>query len=783
MCGSDTTNKKDSLTKVILRSTAALALTGLVVAPAAAQMEGVLEEIIVTAQKREEALQDVPISVASVSGEKLTAMFSGSEDVLALSGRVPGLYAESSNGRSAPRFYLRGLGNIDFDLGASQPVSYIMDEVVLENVVLKSFPLFDVNNIEVIRGPQGTLFGRNTTAGIIKVNTRRPSEETSGYVRGSWAENNTMNVEGAYGGAVSDTLSARVSGLYRTRDDWITNAQTGQESLGDYEEKAIRIQALWTPTDRFSALLSYQHRDLEGTSSIFRANVFTKGSNDLNQNYDRETVWYDGGDDNPQEYKANGTTLNLTWDFDTVSVNSISSYQDGDGSSRGDIDGGVTNFFATPTPPDGITFADTFVLCPDPCLPARTWPGEIVTPSVTEDGADTDQFTQEIRLSSNTDEAFSWQVGAFWFDSDLKVETENFASAGFVDVANNIVRYRNTAWAFFGQANYDITDRLTLIGGVRYTDDEKKLDLLQQAQLWADIGVPVPEPIDVDESKTSWDAAMNYALTDESSLYARVARGFRAQTIQGRDIAFSEAPSVAEPETITSYEAGYKADLAANRVRLNVGVFYYTVDDMQLSIVGGASNTNQVTNADKGEATGFEVDAQFLLTDNLLVSAGVAYNDTEIKDSNLYSSPCGAISQIDGERMCTVLDPENPNNSAQVLIDGNPFPRAPETTYNLEVRYGIPIGNGEVYALTDWVWYGDINMPLYEAAEYQTSDQFEGGIRIGYKNYDNGWEFAAFGRNITDEDNVLGFVDFSNNTGFVNEPSIWGVEVSKVFGD
>jgi iron complex outermembrane receptor protein len=109
-------------------------------------MEGVLEEIIVTAQKREESLQDVPISVATTSGEKLNAMFSGGEDVLALSGRVPGLYAESSNGRAAPRFYLRGLGNIDFDLGASQPVSYIMDEVVMENVVLKSFPLFDVRS-------------------------------------------------------------------------------------------------------------------------------------------------------------------------------------------------------------------------------------------------------------------------------------------------------------------------------------------------------------------------------------------------------------------------------------------------------------------------------------------------------------------------------------------------------------------------------------------------------------------------------------------------------------
>ena len=183
-----------------------------------------LEEIVVTAQKREEALQEVPISVATTSGVRLDSLFSGGEDVLALSGRVPGLYAESSNGRAAPRFYMRGLGNIDFDLAASQPVSFVMDEVVMENVVLKGFPLFDVQNIEVIRGPQGTLFGRNTTAGIIKVNTRRPDDDFSGYVKGSYATHATTNLEGAVGGSLIDgVLSARVSALTRSRDNWITN--------------------------------------------------------------------------------------------------------------------------------------------------------------------------------------------------------------------------------------------------------------------------------------------------------------------------------------------------------------------------------------------------------------------------------------------------------------------------------------------------------------------------------------------------------------------------------
>ena len=782
MCRVYTTDTKPSLLRFVVSSTTALAITGALALPAAAQMEGVLEEIVVTAQKREESLQDVPISVATTSGERLNAMFSGSEDVLALSGRVPGLYAESSNGRSAPRFYLRGLGNIDFDLAASQPVSYVMDEVVMENVILKSFPLFDVQNIEVIRGPQGTLFGRNTTAGIIKVNTRRPSDETSGYVKGSWAENNTINVEGAAGGSLGDTLNARVSGLYRSRDNWITNGQTGQESLGEYEEAAVRAQFDWTPSDRFSALLSLQSRSLEGTSSIFRANVFSTGSADLNQNYDRETVWYDGGDNNPQAYDSYGATLNLTWDFDDVSINSITSFQDADGSSRGDIDGGVVDVTQSLPVPPGLTFEpDGPSLVNGVFVPALSFPGYIVIPSVTQDGADTDQFTQEFRIASDTDGRFNWQVGAFYFSSDLVVTTESFGSFGFLGnpPQDTIIQQENKTWAVFGQGSYDVTDRLTLTGGVRYTDDEKDFQVLQFGQLWLDLGIPtfIAPPINVSDGQSSWEVSANFALTDESSLYARVANGFRAQTIQGRDVAFLETPSVARPETIDSFELGYKADLADNRMRVNVGVFAYEVDDMQLSIIGGATNTNQVVNAAKGEAVGFEIDAQFLATDNLLISGGFAFNDTELNDPNLFTAPCGS-------GLCTVLDPVNPNDAAQVSVDGNPFPRAPETTYNLEIRYGAPIGNNsEIYFLTDWVWYGEINMPLYEAVEFKTKDQFEGGLRVGYRNNDSGLEIAAFGRNITDEDNVLGFIDFSNNTGFVNEPSVWGIEVGYEFGD
>ena len=186
---------------------AASSAVALLAAPAAAQTQPAddsrLDVIIITANQREENIQDVPVSAASLPDDQIEAIFSSGEDVLALAARVPALYAESSNGRVAPRFYIRGLGNTDFDLAASQPVSIIMDDVVMENVVLKSTPIFDVDRVEVYRGPQGTLFGRNTTAGIVRFTSVKPSEDFDARAQASLGSFGSLTFDGAVGGAVA----------------------------------------------------------------------------------------------------------------------------------------------------------------------------------------------------------------------------------------------------------------------------------------------------------------------------------------------------------------------------------------------------------------------------------------------------------------------------------------------------------------------------------------------------------------------------------------------------
>jgi iron complex outermembrane receptor protein len=191
-----------------------------------------LDEVVVTAERRSENLQKVPLSVAAVSGDQLRAIQGDGGDILALSGKVPSFYAETTTGRIFPRFYIRGLGNIDFYLGASQPVSIIQDDVVMEHVVLKSNPLFDVQQVEVLRGPQGSLFGRNTTAGIVKFDTIKPSEDFNARMSASYGTYGTTTFDGGVGGSIADGLMFRASVLYQHRDDWVDNTFTGASADG-----------------------------------------------------------------------------------------------------------------------------------------------------------------------------------------------------------------------------------------------------------------------------------------------------------------------------------------------------------------------------------------------------------------------------------------------------------------------------------------------------------------------------------------------------------------------
>lgn len=747
----------------ILASMASISTTVLAAEEVKEKVVGI-EVIEVTARKRTENVKDVPISVSALTPKKLEVLGSSGMDVRALSARVPSLLIESSFGRTFPRFYIRGLGNTDFDLLASQPVSLIYDDVVLENALTKGMPMFDLERVEVLRGPQGTLFGRNTTAGIIKVQSKKPTQDFDASVSASYGSYNSTDLRLAVGGGLTDTLSARVAFLKQDREDWIDNKAPGFEQddqLGGYGETAGRIQLLWEPSDEFSALFNYHFRDADADARVFRANIIKPGTNDLVDDFDRDVVYQDAASRNDQTIDMKGSSLKLEYDFGNYTLTSVTGYESAEMFSVGDIDGGYGAVFLVP---ENATPAET---------EAIMGPGFIPFPS--ETGArmpDHSQITQELRFSSNDLGKFDYQIGVFYFKEDLTINNLSFNTLG--GGSQNGIAVQNmetTAWAVFASIDVEISEKMNLTAGIRYSDDEREWDgtLVQSP-----FGAPsFSEEATVDDSQVSGDISVNYRMNDEANLYARLAKGYRSPSIQGRSLLFSASHTTAKSELVTSIETGFKSTMLENTARIDGSVFYYVVDDQQLTAVGGNGNVASLLNADKAVGYGFELDSELWATDNLVFGASLSYNNTELQDDTISVAGCGGG--------CTITDPKN--SEGRVIIDGNSLPQSPEWIGNLSARWTKEIGDGELYVYTDWAYRSEVSFFLYESEEFMGDAIMEGGLRVGYEWFDDGaeYEIAAYGRNILDEEKLTGAIDFNNLTGYTNEPRFFGIEFKANF--
>ncbi|MBL8301582.1 MAG: TonB-dependent receptor, partial [Ideonella sp.] len=669
----------------------------------------------------------VPSSVSTLSGEKLDVINSSGQDVRMLSGRVPSLNIESSFGRAFPRFYIRGYGNTDFRLNASQPVSLVYDDVVQENPILKGFPLFDLARVEVLAGPQGTLFGRNTPAGVVKFDSVKPSKKLDAYGSISFGTYQTVNVEGAGNVQLGDALSARISGQVQHRKDWVTNSRPDgvavpSGKLEGYDDGALRLQALYAPGGDVNALFNLHHRHLSGTARLFRANVIKRGSNDLVDGFDKARVSTDGQND--QKLENTGGSARLSWNLGGVKLYSITGVETLRSFSRGDIDGGY-----------GAAF-----------LSSGGGPGMILFPSETGSGIrDHRQLSQEFRAESDTRGPLGWQGGLYLFHEKYTIDSYDYATlGGGAQSALSSATQTNKAWALFGSLNYAVTPALKLRGGLRYTNDRKDFaTVVTQGTVVTTNGLTAQTK----DAKVSWDASGTYALNRDVNVYARVATGFRGSSIQSAS-AFG-AQTQAGPETTTSYEAGVKGDLFDRRARLSLSVFSYDVKNLQLTAVGGAANVTQLINAKKATGRGIELNLDAWLTDQLLVTLGGSLNDTKIKDPTLAVAGCA---------QCIVTDPAVTIGTGTFYrIDGNALPQAPKYTFNLTARYGVPAGPGaEFFVYTDWVYRSKVNFFLYESVEFTGKPLTEGGLRLGY-NWGNGkYEAALYARNITNQIRAVG---------------------------
>ena len=709
----------------------------------------VAADIIVTAQKRSEAITEVPLSLDVLSDARLDNARAGAQDLLFLAARSPSLYAEASSGRIFPRLYIRGLGNTDFDLNANGPVSVVLDEVPLENGILRGFPLFDVERVEVLRGPQGTLFGRNSPAGVVKLDTVKASATDRNFLWVGLSRFSTLDAEAAVGGDIGGGLSLRVSGLYQRRDDFVDNTFTGGGERGfeEFRDVAGRVQLGFDRGGSFRANLSVFGRDLSGGSRLFRANIIRPGRGGLIDGFDRFSTAQDAIQ--LLETDTFGAILQTDKQLGDFTLSGVSSYSEVRLNARGDVDGGFGASFAPPSGPGFIPFA---------AESADNITGH-------------SQQTSEIRLSGPLAPGVVVTVGGFYFRENLEIENESFDTlAGGTRNGLAVQDQRTTAYALFGTSTIDLTPRLELAAGLRFSREEKNF---AASRLIGPFGAPPLGPItrELDASNLSGDISLRYQVTDEANLYARYARGFRAPNVQGR-IVFGDAVTVADTETIDSFEAGVKGTFLGGKGRINAAAFYYSTNDQQLTAVGGAGNFNQLLNADHVRGHGFELDFGLDPVERLTVTAGLSLNNTRIDDPELEVGICGAP--------CTVIDPINPL-TGNARIDGNPLPQAPRWIANGTVNYTIPVGPGEVFTFADVAYRSNINFFLYESVEFQDRNLFEVGARIGYRFNQGEFEISAFGRNIFNDTSVLGAIDFNNFSGFVNEPAVFGVELRKQF--
>ena len=738
MCGTNTTTNNKPASRLLAVAAATVALGGLYSGAASAQGI-VLDEVIVTAQKREQSLEDVPASVSAISGETVRDLLGAGENLRALTNRVPSLNVESSNGRTQPRFYLRGLGNIDFDNNAAQPVGMVYDEIFLESNVLRSLPVYDVERIEVLAGPQGSLFGRNTNAGLVKIDSVRPSDERNAYMSLAYGDKDTVAFEAATNVEAHDTVDMRASFKYQRRSDWIDNIANGAgNDFGGFDEYAYRLQFLWDPNDSFTGLFKIHGFHMDGSQpQVFYANGLEVGSKGVRSGFDETKANHNGTAG--AELDHYGFVANLEWDLDSFTFTSITGYDSVENFQSTDVDGGIA----------------------DGCCGVL---GQSLFENATGDGLDDhSQFTQEFRLSTEGDDYF-WQGGLYILDEDMTIRNQDFASPSVV-----FVDQKTDSFALFSQVEFMASDEFSLVLGARFTFDEKDLSVAPGP------GSTVPsQRISEQDDYFSWDVAFTYDVNDDWSFYGRVANASRGPVTIGR---FGFVSS-AETETVNSVEFGIKSTLLEGRARWNASVYSYTVDDAQLSATGGAGNINQLLNAEGVDGNGFETDFEILFTDNFLLVANASYNKTEIDDPDLRDDLCGSVPA------CTPLDPIVGTRMGpfgpvtEVSIDGNSLPRSPEWIYNIMLQYNIPVADGDFYINTDWNYRDDSSLFLFESKEFVADARWLGGLRIGYRS-DNGMDIALVGRNITDEISVDGGINFNNLTVFVNEPSFWGVEFRK----
>jgi len=690
-----------------------------------------VEEIVVTAQKRSENLQDVPVSVTAFSGETLTER--GVTNVIGLNNLAPGLRVSSGDAAANPKIFIRGVGLSDFNPNSSSGVGIYVDGVYVGSPLAQMAGFYDIGQIEILRGPQGTLYGRNTNGGAVNITTKRPTQSFTAEAAAEYATYNAVNLNAAVGGPViADKLSFRVAGQYVKDDGYTYNRVTGND-VNDTDYWAIRLSALWNPTDDIEVLFQAnrfanrgsatqpQHRALfPGTPAATGPDGFCAPAY-YSSGQCGDAFGYADTDKNDRALDANlegkdkidlfGTSAQATWDLGAVSLVSVTAYSWAHRNAFENTD-------ASPAQMLEINYL-----------------------------ARQQQFTQELRLQSNDnpDSRFNWVIGAYYMDETVKdASTQDVLRdlrplfpAGF-SLADSVAAFsypytqKTKGYAVFGQTDYKITDRLTGTVGLRYSSDEKSFDYQSEAEG----GLIVLLTSNQKKTFSAWSGrlGLRYELTDDANVYATYNRGYKSGGFFG---GLATTPEELEPydnEQLDAYEIGLKTQLFDRRVRLNLSAFYYDYQDQQVfaQTVRNGLTVLVLDNAASSEVYGAEVEVSARVTQNLRIDAGLS----------LLKAEYGEFLSNDGDN-----DPTNDKD-----YTGNRLPQSPEMTFNIAATYSYPLASGaQLSGTVDAAYSSKIYFDNSNAERLSQDAVWIAGVQGSWKSPDGAIEAGAFARNLFDE--------------------------------
>lgn len=728
--------------KTLLCSAGVVALGA---SPAFAQ----IEEIVVTAQKREQSLQDVPVAVTAFTGDDMKQL--GFTQPIDLAGQTPGLSIGNALGSSNPAITVRGVGINDFNTNTNPGVAVYVDEVYQPIPATLSFGLFDMARVEVLKGPQGTLYGRNATGGAVSFVTRRPTEELDGFLSVDVGNFGYTNIEAAVGGPITERISGRLSGFTTSQTEghqtvltvdgpaWTPGNASETGDHGKVDKGAIRGQLAMDVSDNFDLLLSYTYgRD----TSDSLLPTLTDDALPLTQAY---YYTYFGGptcyncvlmDDtsNPPAVDMESNSWNVTgnWDLGYATLTSVTGSMD--------VDHLIENDFAgTEVPVQTIAY-----------------------------GGNVKQISEELRLTSNEAETIDWIVGLYY----SKTEQESYSAIdqtfglgfltylyGFSALGEPVASatastQEQVSMGIFVHTEAHVNDQLRLTGALRFSQDTldfdaQVLDISNSSlstQPVADLFNLFlgPDPLtgmraggvtaansesDNKENAITWKIGVDYDVDDATMVYASASTGFKNQGFFGGLGPLSSQYVAYQPESILSFEAGFKSSPRDN-LQVNGAVFSYTLDDPQVIVsedIGLPTPNDVLWNVAEAKGYGAEMDVIWLPTDKLDIRFGISYLNSEMSDVSVTGK--------------TLLFP---------LIKGAPSAYAPEWTYNGVIRYETPIrGEKYMFAQVDF----DNRADAQSFAGRDNTDLESRTLvnaRVGVTDPDDTWEIALWGRNLGD---------------------------------